>query len=84
MIGTALSCIAIFLLVNEALFHVLHMDLLAGSQMPAVDTAKLPFGNYGRRLILLIAVVGVVSTVNAGLIYTPRILFIDLTQNNAI
>src|SRR5262249_55432838 len=30
MIGTALSCIAIFLLVNAALFHVLHMDHLAG------------------------------------------------------
>ena len=35
----------------------------------------LLFGSYGRRLILLIAVVGVISTVNAGLMYTPRILF---------
>jgi len=75
MIGTALSCIAIFLLVNAALFHVLHMDHLAGSQMPTVDAAMLLFGSYGRRLILLIAVVGVISTVNAGLMYTPRILF---------
>jgi basic amino acid/polyamine antiporter, APA family len=75
MIGTALSCIAIFLLVNAALFHVLHMDHLAGSQMPTVDAAMLLFGSYGRRLILLTAVVGVISTVNAGLMYTPRILF---------
>ena len=37
MIGTALCCIAIFLLVNAALFHVLHMDHLAASQMPTVD-----------------------------------------------
>jgi len=34
----------------------------------------LLFGSYGGRLILLIAVVGVISTVNAGLMYTPRIL----------
>lgn len=75
MIGTALSCIAIFLLVNAALFHVLRMEHLAGSQMPTVDAALLLFGTYGRQLILLIAVVGVISTVNAGLMYTPRILF---------
>jgi len=75
MIGTALSCIAIFLLVNAALYHVLHMDHLAGSQMPAVDAGMLLFGSYGRRIILLIAVVGVISSANAGLMYTPRILF---------
>jgi basic amino acid/polyamine antiporter, APA family len=75
MIGTALSCFAIFLLVNAALFHVLHLDHLAGSQMPAVDAAMLLFGSYGRRIILLIAVVAVISSANAGLMYTPRILF---------
>lgn len=75
MIGTALSCIAIFLLVNASLFHVLHMDHLAGSPMPAADAAMLLFGGYGRRIILLIAVVGVISSANAGLMFTPRILF---------
>jgi len=75
MIGTALSCIVIFLLVNAALFHVLHMDHLAGSPMPAVDAAMLLFGSYGRRIILLIALVGVISSANAGLMFTPRILF---------
>ncbi len=75
MIGTALACIAIFLLVNAALFHVLHMDRLAGSAMPTVDAALLLFGSYGRRLVLLIAVVGLISAINAGLMFTPRILF---------
>jgi APA family basic amino acid/polyamine antiporter len=75
MIGTALACIAIFLLVNAALFHVLHMDHLAGSQIPAVDAAMLLFGSYGRQLILLISVVAVISTINAALMYIPRILF---------
>jgi len=35
----------------------------------------LVFGNYGRQFILLISVVGVLSTINAGLMLTPRILF---------
>ncbi len=75
MIGTALACIAIFLLVNAALFHVLHLDHLAGSAMPTIDAALLLFGSYGRRLVLLIAVVGLISAINAGLLFTPRILF---------
>jgi APA family basic amino acid/polyamine antiporter len=75
MIGTALACIAIFLLVNAALYHVLHMDHLAGSQMPVMDAAMLLFGSYGKKIILLIAVVGVISSANAGLMFTPRILF---------
>ena len=75
MIGTALSCIAIFLLVNGALVHVLHLDHLAGAPMPTVDAAMLLFGSYGRQLILLIAVVGVISSANAGIMFTPRILF---------
>jgi len=75
MIGTALSCIAIFLLVNAALFHVLHIDQVAGSPMPAVDAAMLLFGSYGRQLILLISVVAVISSINAALMYIPRILF---------
>jgi APA family basic amino acid/polyamine antiporter len=75
MIGTALSCIVIFLLVNAALFHVLRMDHLAGSQMPAADAAMLVFGRYGKQVILLISLVAVISTINAGLLYTPRILY---------
>lgn len=75
MIGTALSCIAIFLLVNAALFHVLRIDHLASSAMPAVDAAMLLFGSSGRRLILLISVVVAISAINAALMYIPRILF---------
>jgi APA family basic amino acid/polyamine antiporter len=75
MMGTALSCTAIYLLVNVALLHTLGMGHLAGSQLPAADAAMLVFGSYGRQFILLISVVGVLSTINAGLMLTPRILF---------
>jgi basic amino acid/polyamine antiporter, APA family len=75
MIGTALACIAIFLLVNAALYHVLHLEHLGGSQIPVMDAAMLLFGSYGKKIILLIAVVGVISSANAGIMFTPRILF---------
>ena len=61
MIGTALSCIVIFLLVNAAMFHVLRMDHLAGSQMPASAAAMLVFGRYGKQIILLISLVAVAA-----------------------
>jgi len=75
MMGTALTCTAIYLLVNGALLHTLGMGHLAGSKLPAADAAMLVFGSYGRQFILLISVVGVLSTINAGLMLTPRILF---------
>jgi basic amino acid/polyamine antiporter, APA family len=75
MMGTALSCTAIYLLVNVALLHVLGMAHLAGSRLPAADAAMLVFGRYGKQFILLISVVAVLSTINAGLMLTPRILF---------
>jgi basic amino acid/polyamine antiporter, APA family len=75
LIGTALSCTAIYLLVNAALLHTLGMGHLAGSQLPAADAAMVVFGSYGRQFILVLSVVGVLSTINAGLMLTPRILF---------
>ena len=75
MIGSALCCVAIYLLVNAAVLHVFGIAQLAGSRMPAADAAMLVFGNHGRQFILLISVVGVLSTINAGLMLTPRILF---------
>jgi basic amino acid/polyamine antiporter, APA family len=75
MMGTALTCTAIYLLVNGAVLHTLGMGHLAGSLLPAADAAMVVFGRYGRQFILLISVVGVLSTINAGLMLTPRILF---------
>jgi APA family basic amino acid/polyamine antiporter len=70
-----LACGAIFLLVNAALLHVLPIDKLAASQMPAADAAALIFGGHGRTAILVLSLVTAVSTINASLMITPRILF---------
>jgi basic amino acid/polyamine antiporter, APA family len=75
MIGTVLACIGIYLLVNAGLFHVLGLDRLAQSQVPAADAAMLLFGSYGKQLILVISVITVISTINATLLISPRILY---------
>jgi APA family basic amino acid/polyamine antiporter len=70
-----LACGAIFLLVNAALLHVLTIDKLAASQMPAADAAALIFGGHGRTVILVLSLVTAISSINACLMVTPRILF---------
>jgi APA family basic amino acid/polyamine antiporter len=74
-ISAVVACIGIYLLVNFALLHVLPMDRLAASQMPAADAAMAIFGGNGRRLILIVSLVASISTINAILLLTPRILF---------
>jgi APA family basic amino acid/polyamine antiporter len=59
-----LACGAIFLLVNAALLHVLPIDKLGASQMPAADAAALIFGGYGRTVILVLSLVTAISTIN--------------------
>jgi len=74
-IGTVLACIAVYVLVNVALLHVLSMNKLAASQVPAADAAMAIFGGRGRQLILMLAMVSAISALNAGLMLAPRILF---------
>jgi APA family basic amino acid/polyamine antiporter len=75
MLGTVLCCAAIYVLMNVAMVHALGMAQLSGARMPAADAALLVFGRYGQRFILLISLIAVISTINAGLMLTPRILF---------
>jgi basic amino acid/polyamine antiporter, APA family len=74
-LAAAFVCIAIFLLVNVALVHVLSMAQLSVSQMPLADAASAVLGAHGREFVLLISLVTVVSTINAIVLTTPRILF---------
>jgi basic amino acid/polyamine antiporter, APA family len=74
-IGGVLACVIIFLLVNGALLHVLPMHQLATSQIPAADAAKLIIGGRGKDVILLVSMLAAISTINASLMISPRILF---------
>ncbi len=75
MTGTVLACTVIYLLVNTALVHVLHMQGLVGSLAPAADAALLIFGSYGKQFILILSVVTVISAINAALLMLPRVVF---------
>jgi basic amino acid/polyamine antiporter, APA family len=74
-IGGVLACVAIFLLVNAALLHVLPMHQLANSQIPAADAAKAIIGSRGKEVILVVSMLAAISTINACLLVSPRILF---------
>jgi APA family basic amino acid/polyamine antiporter len=74
-IGGVLVCIAIFLLVNMALFYVMPMSRLSTSHVPVADAALALFGVSGRQLVLLFSLVTAVSAINATCLSTPRILF---------
>jgi APA family basic amino acid/polyamine antiporter len=70
-IGGVLACIAIFLLVNVALLHVLPMGRLAASQMPVADAALAIFGNRGKEVILIVSLLTAPARL---MLMSPRIL----------
>ena len=74
-IGGVLACIAIFLLVNVALLHVLPMGRLTASQMPVADAASAIFGSRGKQIILLVSLLTAISAINPTPLMSPRILF---------
>ncbi len=70
-----LACIAVYLLLNMALLHVLPMNKLAGSEVPGADAAMAIFGGRGKQFILVLAMVTVLSALNATVLLSCRILF---------
>jgi APA family basic amino acid/polyamine antiporter len=74
-ISGVLACVTVYVLVNVALLHVLPMNKLAASEVPAADAAMAIVGGRGRQFILILAMVTVISSINATLLLAPRILF---------
>lgn len=70
-----LACIAVYVLLNVALLHVLPMNKLAGSEVPGADAAMAIFGGRGKQFILALAMVTVLSALNATILLSCRILF---------
>jgi APA family basic amino acid/polyamine antiporter len=59
-IGGVVAFIAVYLLVNAALLHVLPMAQMAASQMPLADAAMLVFSSHGKKVLKFM-----LTTVNA-------------------
>jgi APA family basic amino acid/polyamine antiporter len=75
MIIGVVYVMAIYLLVNLALFYVLPLPQLAASTLPAGAAAQAVFGERGSQIITLLAFITLPGTINVCLMITPRILF---------
>jgi APA family basic amino acid/polyamine antiporter len=75
MFGGVLLVVAIYLVVNLAYVHVLPMSQLAGESLAAGAVARVIFGAYGDPTIRVLAILSLLSTVNAYTLTAPRILY---------
>ena len=75
MFGGVLSIIAIYVLVNLALLRVQPLSQIAGENLAVGSAASVIFGAYGDRVIRSLAIVSMLSTINAYTLSAPRILY---------
>src|SRR6266446_3151760 len=75
MFGGVLLVIGIYLVVNLAYVYVLPMSQLAGENFAAGAVANKIFGAYGDKTIRVLAILSLLSTINAYTLTAPRILY---------
>src|SRR5712691_9244629 len=75
MFGGVLLVIAIYLVVNLAYVYVLPLSQLAGEKFAAGAVANKIFGGYGDKTIRVLAILSLLSTINAYTLTAPRILY---------
>ena len=75
MFGGVLSVIVIYVLVNFALLHVMPLSEIAGEPLAVGKAAGLIFGRHGDTAIRALAIVSMLSTINAYTLSAPRTLY---------
>jgi APA family basic amino acid/polyamine antiporter len=75
MIGGVLIVMALYLLMNLAFLHVLSIADLAAATLPAADAARVVFPQWSAIFITMLALLTLLSLINAVLLGAPRILF---------
>jgi len=75
IVGGTLLIAVLYLVINLAFLRVLPLPVLAASELPAADAARVVLPHGGGVLVTLIALVTVLSLINANLLIAPRILF---------
>ena len=75
LLGGVLAVTLIYVLVNLALLHVLPIDEMAGSALPAADAAARLFGDAGGQVITALALLSVLGLINASIMSAPRVLY---------
>ena len=74
LIGGTLVVAALYVLINMAMLRVLPLTVLAASDLPAADAARMVLPRGGAVLVTVISLLTVLSLINAVLLMTPRIL----------
>ena len=75
LFGGVLAIIAIYLLVNLAFLYVLPIAKLAGESFVAGAVAQAIFGARGERIIQVLVIISMLSSVNANSLMASRVLF---------
>ena len=75
MLGGVISIILIYVVVNLALLHVMPLSEIAGEPLAVGKAARLIFGRYGDTVIRVLAIVSMLSTINAYTLSAPRVLY---------
>jgi basic amino acid/polyamine antiporter, APA family len=74
IIGGTVLVAAMYLIINVAILRVLPVPVLAHSELPASDAARVVLPRGGAELVTVISLMTVLSLVNATLLMAPRIL----------
>ena len=75
LIGGVLAVLGLYLLINAALLHVLPLEQLARSSLPAADAARRLLGPLGGGVITAVALLALLGLINTVVMAAPRILY---------
>jgi basic amino acid/polyamine antiporter, APA family len=75
LLGGLLLVVAIYVLTNAALLHVLSPAQIAASQLPVAAAAQAAFGGGSGRAVTVVALVSLVSILSATSLLTSRVLY---------
>jgi APA family basic amino acid/polyamine antiporter len=75
LIGGTILVAAMYVIINVAMLRVLPLPVLAASQLPATDAARVVLPRGGAELVTVISLATVLSLVNATTLMAPRILY---------
>ncbi len=75
IIGGALLVTALYLLINLAFVRVLPLGVLAASELPAAEAARLVLPRGGAQLVTILSIFMMLSLLNNVTLMAPRVLF---------
>lgn len=74
LIGGTILLMVLYVLINVAMLRVLPLPVLAHSDLPAADAARLVFPHGGGEFVTVISLLTLLSLLNATVLLVPRIL----------